>query len=71
MLFANGVPPERIFSYNGADPREVTLVVLGKRDNEEKWAEFGTEHGGFPQVQCFSEIGDVRLILSKGKISYR
>ena len=71
LLFPNGVPPERIFTRNGIDSREISLVLLGMRDNKSIWEEFQTESSFCPEIRDFSEDGDVTLVLRRGELAFR
>ena len=69
LLFPNGVPPERIFTRSGPDLNEITLVVLGARDNPGLWDAFAAGHGNRPQRIRFSDSYDVSLYLTNTGIS--
>ncbi len=62
LLFPNGIPPERIFTRFGPDPREISLVVFGKRDNRDRWVDYTGP------LLDFSDSGDVTLEVKHGKV---
>ena len=70
LLIPNGVPPERIFTRKSPNINNITLVLLGKRDDKPSWAAFHENNGNQPQLQDFSETGDVTLVIRNGQISY-
>lgn len=64
LLFPNGIPPERIFTRTGPDRREISLVVFGKRDEWERWADYEIP------VLDISDRNDVTLEIKQGMVSY-
>lgn len=64
LLFPNGIPPERIFTRTGPDQREISLVVFGRRDDRERWADLEIP------VLDLSDRNDVTLEIRQGKVSY-
>ncbi|MBQ6482521.1 MAG: ComEC/Rec2 family competence protein [Anaerolineaceae bacterium] len=71
LLFPNGVPPERIFTRTGPVPQEISLVLLGKKDDLSLWNNFHSAHQNQPQLQDFSAKTDLTLILRNDGIYYR
>ena len=70
LLIPNGVPPERIFTHRGPDRKDITLVLVGKRDDKSTWTAFHKDNENQPQLQDFSEEGDITLIIRNDQISY-
>lgn len=71
LLFPNGIPPERIFYRGGPEPDEITLVILGKRDEISLWEDYRESARLKLQLQDFSDEGDVMLIIKKGQLAYQ
>ena len=71
LLLPNGIPPERIFTKSGPSPREISLVILGKKDDPALWKAYHSDHQDRPQIQDFSDDMDLTLILRNGEIYYR
>ena len=40
VLFPDGIPPKRLFAGGGIRPAEISLIVLGKRDEMPVWKEY-------------------------------
>ncbi len=71
LLFPNGVPPDRIFTDSVPDLDRITLIILGKRDDKVLWSGYRKGNRFCPQIEDFSENGDVTFFLSNDGISYR
>ena len=71
LLFPNGVPPVRIFTESVPDLDRITLIILGKRDDKVLWSEYCAVNRFCPQIEDFSEKGDVTFFLANDGISYR
>ena len=71
ILFPNGIPPKRLFMDPAPDLGNVSLAVLGKRDDKFLWAEFNEQNKNRLQIEDFSEQGDVTIILSQEGMFYR
>lgn len=71
LLIPNGIPPERIFTRGGTEEKAVSLVILGKRDDPEIWADYRTAKGSTLQVRDFSETPESSFVLTKRGIAYR
>lgn len=65
LLFPNGVPPERIFLRSGADERDISLVIFGRRDDQSRWKNHSC------QFLDLSKSVNSTLVLKKGNIFYR
>ena len=71
ILFPNGIPPKRLFTDPAPDFGNLSLAVLGKRDDKSLWAEFSEQNNNRLQIEDFSEKGDVTIILSREGMFYR
>lgn len=71
LLFPNGIPPERIFKRTGPALHEISLVILGKKDDLTLWNNFHSVHQNQPQLQDFSAETDLTLILRNDGVFYR
>lgn len=71
ILFPNGIPPKRLFTDFTPDMGNLSLAVLGKRDDKSLWAEFSEQNNNRLQIEDFSEKGDVTIILSREGMFYR
>jgi hypothetical protein len=70
ILFPNGIPMERIFSFNGPQLAEMDLVVLGKRDDRDTWQAISSSNEGRPTLLDRSDEGSVTIYISQNSIGF-
>lgn len=71
LLFPNGIPPERIFVRNGIEPGSITLSILGKRDDAERWKTYQAEHALQLPIFDRTDFFDTNFYLSGKGLSFR
>ncbi len=67
VLFPDGIPPKRIFTGRGARPDEVSMIVLGKRDEAAVWKEY-LQGAETPVLLDRSDDGKITLVLRDDSI---
>ena len=70
LLIPNGIPPKRIFTRDNPKPKELSLTVLGKRDDLSDWDTLCGASGTCPYLPDRTEKGTVSLSIGSGRISF-